>query len=165
MKQMWQEIGTRLLYSTAYHPATDGQTERAMQIIESALRHYIQGLTDKTTWPSVIASLYFHYNNTRTATTQRSSNELDKGFCPVSVADVIANRTPLIENNLPVSRLEAHDAMAIAAMTIKKQYDSKHTPKFFKVGDLVRIRLHTPWSLRSSLSWRFSFAQNSTTAM
>jgi hypothetical protein len=31
----------------------------------------------------------------------------------------------------PTARLEAHDAMSIAAMSVKKHYDSRHTPKVF----------------------------------
>ena len=37
---MFQSIGTRLNLSSAYHPETDGQTERVNQVIEDILRSY-----------------------------------------------------------------------------------------------------------------------------
>ena len=37
-QQLWTRLGTRLRLASAYHPQTDGQTERAHRTIEQALR-------------------------------------------------------------------------------------------------------------------------------
>lgn len=37
---MFQSLGTQLNPSTAYHPETDGQTERVNRVIEDMLRAY-----------------------------------------------------------------------------------------------------------------------------
>ena len=37
---MFQSIGTHLNLSSAYHPETNGQTERVNQVIEDMLRSY-----------------------------------------------------------------------------------------------------------------------------
>ena len=37
---LFQAIGTQLCFSTAYHPQTDGQTERVNQVIKDILRAY-----------------------------------------------------------------------------------------------------------------------------
>jgi transposase InsO family protein len=42
VSKFWEELhkslGTKLLYSSAYHPQTNGQTERVNQILEDMLR-------------------------------------------------------------------------------------------------------------------------------
>lgn len=37
---LFKSLGTRSVSSTAYHPQTDGQTERVNGIVEGMLRHY-----------------------------------------------------------------------------------------------------------------------------
>jgi hypothetical protein len=49
-EQLHECMGTHLIRSTAYHPQTDGQTERVNQIIEDMLRACV--LTDGLKWAS-----------------------------------------------------------------------------------------------------------------
>ena len=37
-EQLHESLGTKLIRSSAYHPQTDGQTERVNQIVEDMLR-------------------------------------------------------------------------------------------------------------------------------
>ena len=45
-KGLFADLGTKLNFSTAYHPQTDGQTERVNQVLEYMLLMYV---TDKPT--------------------------------------------------------------------------------------------------------------------
>jgi len=43
---LFQELSCKLLYVAAYHPQTDGQSERTNQTVECALRYYLHSLID-----------------------------------------------------------------------------------------------------------------------
>ncbi|MCO5612154.1 hypothetical protein L7F22_066416 [Adiantum nelumboides] len=58
---LFKSLGTNLLFSPAYHPQTDGQTERVNQILEEMLRHYIQQRL--ASWEEYLPLVKFAYNN------------------------------------------------------------------------------------------------------
>ena len=48
-------VGTKLSFSSAHHPQSDGQTERAHRVIEQVLRSYIVGgVVDQLQWSEVL---------------------------------------------------------------------------------------------------------------
>lgn len=65
MSNFWSHF-TKILQikrslSTAYHPQTDGQTERVNQIMEDMLRHYVR--SDQTNWDKLLGLVEFAINN------------------------------------------------------------------------------------------------------
>nr|GEU51996.1 putative reverse transcriptase domain-containing protein [Tanacetum cinerariifolium] len=58
---MQEALGTRLDMSTAYHPQTDGQSERTIQTLEDMLRAYI--LDFEGSWGVHLPLAEFSYNN------------------------------------------------------------------------------------------------------
>src|SRR5262249_13531582 len=60
--QKFQEaLGTRLDFSTAFHPQTDGQSERTIQTLEDMLRMCV--LDFKGSWEEHLPLIEFAYNN------------------------------------------------------------------------------------------------------
>ena len=58
---MQKALGTRLNFSTTFHPQTDGQSERTIQTLEDMLRAYALDL--KGSWASHLPLVEFAYNN------------------------------------------------------------------------------------------------------
>jgi hypothetical protein len=54
-------MGTKIIASSAYHPQTDGQTERVNQILEDLLRACILSFGEK--WEGCLPMAEFSYNN------------------------------------------------------------------------------------------------------
>ena len=65
MAQFWEQlqesIGTHVIRSSAYHPQTDGQTERVNQILEDMLRACV--LHYGKDWDKCLSLAEFSYNN------------------------------------------------------------------------------------------------------
>jgi hypothetical protein len=59
--QLHARLGTKLRMSTAFHPQTDGQTERMNRVLEDMLRHYID--PSQTDWDQHLAVAEFAINN------------------------------------------------------------------------------------------------------
>jgi transposase InsO family protein len=60
-KSLQSALGTQLNLSTAYHPETDGKTERVNQVMEDMLRMYV--MDNQTQWEKYLPLVDFSYNN------------------------------------------------------------------------------------------------------
>ncbi|TYK21202.1 pol protein [Cucumis melo var. makuwa] len=72
-------LGTRLDFSTTFHPQTDGQTERLNQVLEDMLRAYV--LEFLGSWDSHLHLMEFAYNNSYQATIGMAPFEALYGKC------------------------------------------------------------------------------------
>lgn len=60
-KKYHEKLGTRLLFSTTYHPQTDGHSERTIQTLEDMLRACVIDFCGS--WDSYLPLAKFSYNN------------------------------------------------------------------------------------------------------
>jgi hypothetical protein len=73
LQQLHEALGTHLKFSSAYHPQTDGQTERTNKILEDMLRAC--ALQDQLGWDKRLPYAEFSYNNSYQASLKMSPFE------------------------------------------------------------------------------------------
>ena len=76
-RAFWAQLGTTLTMSTAFHPQTDGQTERANRTLEEMLRARIN--FKQTDWDDHLAVAELAINNAQQASTGFSPFRLNYG--------------------------------------------------------------------------------------
>ena len=79
-KSLCKRLGTQGLLSTAFHPETDGQTERVNSSMEQYLRMHSDDLQDD--WVDWLPLVEFTGNNTTSETTGFSPFFAEMGFHP-----------------------------------------------------------------------------------
>ena len=72
-RSLHQALDTKLQFSTAFHPQTDGQSERTIQILKDMLR--ASALDFGGRWDDHLHLMEFTYNNSYQATIQMLSFE------------------------------------------------------------------------------------------
>src|SRR5512141_2002235 len=143
-QKLQEELGTRLNFSTAYHPQTDGQTERVNQILEDMLRAC--ALDFGGAWDKSLPYAEFSYNNSYQSSLQMAPFEALYGRkC----------RTPLFWDQTGERQLfgtevltEAEEKVRIIrerlriAQSRQKSYaDNRRRELTFEAGDYVYLRV------------------------
>lgn len=114
-KAFHKAMGTHLNLSTAYHPQTDGQTERTIQTLEDMLRACI--LEDGGSWCKHLPLIEFSYNNSYHSSNGMAPYEALYGRkCRASLcwAGTICKFETIIFNSLTNLWNLCHQATAIA---------------------------------------------------
>ena len=121
----------------AYHPQTDGATERVNQEIEAYLSIYCSA--HSTEWKNLLSTLEFTYNNRRHADWTHTSFELMHGEAPLAILTSFENtKFPSMAEkikNLVTSQEEALVAHKLARSQMAEQIKSNFT--LFKKGQIV----------------------------
>ena len=78
LKEMNRKLNINLHLSTAYHPQTDGLSERAVQTIQQYLRIYCHDWQNR--WQARLPLAEFAYNTTASTTDKLSSYKSHYGF-------------------------------------------------------------------------------------
>ncbi|KAJ9512237.1 hypothetical protein QJQ45_012789 [Haematococcus lacustris] len=147
--------GTRLLMSSAYHPQTDGQSERANRTVEDMLRPYLNH--HKTDWDQHLAAVEFAYNSSTHVGTGFSPFYLNYGHHPRTPEALLQPPSTLVPSPAAdafVTTMRSNIDIAKAALQRavdkhKQQADKHRRHLEFNVGDKVllstaTINLKTP---------------------
>src|SRR4029077_763570 len=157
--KLWTEV-MRLLdvsqdMSTAYHPQTDGQTERVNQVLEQYLRTYCAW--DQKNWVELLPYAEFCYNNTVHSATKVTPYFANFGYHPghnYSAVEVISKVPAAEESVLTLKKLrqDMREQLLLAQQRMAKYYNKKvaeQEPQF-KVGDWVMVNAKDFKTMRPS---------------
>jgi len=94
--KFWQsftkQLGTKSKLSTAYHPETDGQTERTIQTLKQYLRFYLNYRQDN--WVELLPMAQFAINSAENETTGMTPFYAMYGFQPDAYNHPIEDKAP-----------------------------------------------------------------------
>jgi len=144
-RAVWQLLGTSLTMSTAYHPQTDGQTERANRTLEEMIRAFVNWKQDD--WDEHLSALELAYNNSVQASTGRTPFFLNSGQEIHLPIDNVLAAARGCENPEAAERIRRlHAAIQQAKLEIAKaqarqqKYADQHRRALtFQVGDAVLL--------------------------
>jgi len=96
-QSLYSQLGIRLRMSTAYHPQSDGQVEKANATLETFLKAYIAQLKSPEQWSCLLPLAEFTYNAAKHKAIGMSQFEADIGYIPRLPLDLLAPgpRTPI----------------------------------------------------------------------
>jgi len=146
-KSLCARLGISSNLSTAYHPQTDGQTERANQDVERYLRSYCNYMQDD--WSTWLAMAEFADNNAQSSATQMTPFFLNKGFHPRMSFDADPTKPKTSRERLQMERAKditehmetaletAKRALQDAREAMIKSANKKRKEVVYNPGDLV----------------------------
>ncbi|KAI1000711.1 hypothetical protein K3495_g7485 [Podosphaera aphanis] len=122
------------------------------------MRYLCACLDSISEWPKILPIISSTFNNSTSRGTGKTATEVIYGQRIREPLDIAADAlVELDQNNSTIptcsvvpynpAQIEAFDAIKLAAVYMKHQYDSKHLPKFFKPGDFVALRLHRSFNV------------------
>jgi hypothetical protein len=77
---LWAKLGTKLLFSTTYHPKTDGQTEVVNMTLSTMLRAILK--TYLKMWEDCLSHIELAYNRLVHSTIKLCPFQVVYGFVP-----------------------------------------------------------------------------------
>jgi hypothetical protein len=143
-EKLHESIDTKLNFSSAYHPQTDGQTKRVNQILEDILRAC--ALKDNQSWDKCLSYAEFSYNNSYQESIKMAPFEFLYGRkC----------RTPLVWNEPGENQIFGPDILRkgerqvqmvrenlkLAQSRQKSYADNRRRELRFQVGDYVYLKV------------------------
>jgi hypothetical protein len=140
--ELMKKLNIKRKMSTAFHPQTDGQTERVNQTLEHYLRQFCN--YEQNDWYEMLPLAEYCYNNSVTTATQLSPFYANYGFHPRT------NWPVEMESKNPASKSYAHwmtsvhelcaSHLKITQERMSRYYDrTKSAPPQYSVGDLVML--------------------------
>ena len=141
-------LGIKKIFTTPYHPQTDGVVERNNQTLVKIMSMYVA--TDQKNWDDVLSMAVYAHNTARHSTTQQTPYKMMFGveapdFMPEAyeMESVYQEKKDSSFDKIRSALAEAHrcarNSMKKAQAQYKKYYDKNVTILEFNKGDLVYL--------------------------
>ncbi|KAD3067277.1 hypothetical protein E3N88_35157 [Mikania micrantha] len=146
-KSLHNSLGTRLDISTAYHPQTDGQSERTIQTLEDMIRACV--IDFGSSWENHLPLVEFSYNNSYHTSIHAAPFEALYGRkcrSPICWAEVGESQLtgPELVHKTTEKIVQIRKRMEAARDRQKSNADKRCKPLEFQVGDRVLLKV-SPW--------------------
>jgi len=164
MMHIYKVLGIKKINTTAYHPQTDGLTERTNRTLLNILYNYIDQ-HKQDNWVDILPMARYVLNTHVNRTTGLSPFLAMFGRQPLLPLDASYYQSHLSSNAFPSETQLAYDlynhikelhqsaATALAAVVYKDLYPSRKV-KQYDVGQAIWLRLHR---IAKGLSFKLSF--------
>jgi hypothetical protein len=146
-KTLWLKMGTKLKFSSIFHPQTDGQIEAVNRSLGNLMRCLV---TDhQTSWDLLLPQAEFAYNSFVNRSTGLSPFEVVTGAKPRVPVDLAALPIPTSHNeaaeeisqHIQQLRNEVRRKLTLNANSYKAAVDPHRRHVEFQVGDLVMVQI------------------------
>src|SRR6184192_3899195 len=128
-KTLFQLIEVKLAMSTAFHPQTDGQTERTNRTLEDMLRAFTN--YQQTNWENNLTAAEFAYNTAVNTSTGLTPFQVNYGHQPINPYSQLGNlpdKTPAVKeilDEITYTQRITQDALALAKANQEKHANKK----------------------------------------
>jgi hypothetical protein len=143
-EQLHVSLRTHLIHSSAYHPQTDGQTERVNQILEHMLRACVMEYPGS--WDKNLSWAEFSYNNSYQESLKMTSfkalygrqcrtplNWIEPGEKVVFGPDIV------VETEATIRRIQEN--LKVTKLRQESYANKRHRPLQFEAGDHVYLKV------------------------
>ena len=135
MKEICCLLGITQNISTAYHPCTDGQSERTNQWIEQYLRFWVNHQQDN--WNHYLPLAEFTHNSWPNETTKQTPFEALMGYTPRAEIFDVTTSIPTVALRIDIWKKARRIADEMIIKAQKRWAKSRNPPKTYQDGDLV----------------------------
>jgi hypothetical protein len=146
--KMWHEVFAALKvdlrFSTAYHPETDGQTERVNQSLEQYLRS--MAFLEPQKWSEWLPLAEWWYNSAYHTAIKTSPFQALYEYPPPQIQEIIIPEDALPETQATLREKDhmikmLQKNLVYAQSRMKKFADAKRTPRNFAVGNAMYLKM------------------------
>ena len=146
-KKLQEALGTRLNFSTAFHPQTDGQSERLIQVLEDMMRSCV--IEFEGSWDRYLSLMEFSYNNSYQSSIQMAPYEALYGRkCRTPLCWTELNEDKIVGVDLVQQTREKvkliQERLKAASDRQKSYADLKRKEVSYEIGEKVFLKV-SPW--------------------